>query len=570
MNPLPCLVAPPVRRPAARSLAGALGALLLLGAGALLAPGAWAAAPPGQSWVRAAHAVPGLAGMTFTVTGGPDQVDRTLAEDAPYGTVGDYDALPPGRYTAAVRPPGQPTVTPVLTTTFTVGPSSATTLAAIGTTSAPRLATLTDDLTPPPAGQARVRVLPGASGAPTVDVRAQNGPVIADGAVFGQASAYADVPAGPWTLDLSGGGKSSTATVELAAGGVYTVAITDDDDGGLRALPVTDALGTAQAGAAPGGAAPPADGAGAAGAAGRCRRRGPGRGRSRRRGPGRRGADRRRRHRARRHRRVRVAVDPGGRGADRRRRPRAAAGSAAARPPVRPTPRAGHGDRGAPARPGLLAARAAAASVLLGAALAGCSGAAGAPTSSAGVGAPERPAAASGPAPSAAPVPVPADPADPTAGLTPEQVAAARPAHLLIPRIGVDTPLVDLGVDADGALEVPSVDARAGWFTRSALPGARGPEVIAGHVDGTEGPAVFYRLRELAPGDEITVVRGDGAPVTYRVDGVEQHPKNAFPTAAVYGPAPGAVLRVITCGGSFDRASGHYRDNTVVFATLAG
>ena len=220
-----------------------------------MAPSAWAAAPPGQSWVRAAHAVPGLAGMTFTVTGGPDQVSRTLAEDAPYGTVGDYSALPPGRYTAAVRPPGQPTATPVLTTTFSVGPSSATTLAAIGTTAAPRLATLTDDLTPPPAGQARVRVLPGASGAPTVDVKAQDGPVIADGAVFGQASAYADVPAGPWTLDLSGGGKSSTATVELKAGGVYTVAITDADDGGLRALPVTDALGTAQAGGAAGGAA---------------------------------------------------------------------------------------------------------------------------------------------------------------------------------------------------------------------------------------------------------------------------------------------------------------------------
>lgn len=234
----------------------AVGALLIAVVGVLLAPGAWAAAPPGQSWVRAAHAVPGLAGMTFTVTGGPDQVSRTLAEDAPYGTVGDYAPLAPGRYTAAVRPPGQPEATPVLTTTFSVGPSSATTLAAIGTTAAPRLATLTDDLTPPPAGQARVRVLPGASGAPTVDVKARNGPVIADGAAFGQASTYADVPAGPWTLDLSGGGQTSTATVDLKAGGVYTVAVTDADGGGLQVLPVTDAMGTAQAGSAPGAAAP--------------------------------------------------------------------------------------------------------------------------------------------------------------------------------------------------------------------------------------------------------------------------------------------------------------------------
>lgn len=231
-----------------------VGALLMVVLGVLLAPGAWAAAPPGQSWVRAAHAVPGLAGMTFTVTGGPDGTARTLAEDAPYGTVGDYAPLTPGRYTAQVRPPGQPGSKPVLSTTFSVGPSSATTLAAIGTTAAPRLATLTDDLTPPPAGQARVRVLPGASSAPTVDVSAQGGPVIADGASLGQASAYADVPAGPWTLDLKSGGKTSTAKVELKAGGVYTVVITDAPGGGLQVLPVTDALGTAQAGAAPGGA----------------------------------------------------------------------------------------------------------------------------------------------------------------------------------------------------------------------------------------------------------------------------------------------------------------------------
>lgn len=232
-----------------------VGALLMAVVGVLLAPGAWAAPPPGQSWVRAAHAVPGLTGMTFTVTGGPDEITKALVEDAPYGTVGDYAPLAPGRYTAAVRPSGQPGSKPVLTTTFSVGPSSATTLAAIGTTAAPRLATLTDDLTPPPAGQARVRVLPAASSAPTVDVSAQGGPVVVDGATFGQASPYADVPAGPWTLDLSGGGKTSTAKVDLKAGGVYTVAVTDADGGGLQVLPVTDALGTAQAGAAPGGAA---------------------------------------------------------------------------------------------------------------------------------------------------------------------------------------------------------------------------------------------------------------------------------------------------------------------------
>ena len=236
--------------------------------------------------------------------------------------------------------------------------------------------------------------------------------------------------------------------------------------------------------------------------------------------------------------------------------------------------RTGSGPR--PARAGLLAA------AVLAAVLAGCSGPVGARTPApspakstasppaATADAPgSAPEAGDAAPPSAAPVPAPTDAADPTAGLSPQQVAAARPVRLLIPRIGVDTPLVDLGVDADGALEVPTDFARAGWFTRSALPGARGPEVIAGHVDDADGPAVFYRLRDLGPGDTITVERGDGTPVVYRVDGVEQHPKDAFPTAAVYGPAPGPVLRLITCGGSFDRASGHYRDNTVVYATLS-
>lgn len=199
-------------------------------------------------------------------------------------------------------------------------------------------------------------------------------------------------------------------------------------------------------------------------------------------------------------------------------------------------------------------------------ALGGCSAPDGGGASTPG----STPAASSpGTAAPSVPVPVPAEAADPTAGLSAEEAAAARPVRLQIPRIGVDTDLVDLGVDPDGALEVPADFARAGWFTRSALPGARGPEVIAGHVDDQDGPAVFYRLRDLVAGDEITVVRGDGAEVVYRVDGVEQHAKDAFPTAAVYGPSPGAVLRLITCGGSFDRASGHYRDNTVAYASLA-
>jgi len=77
---------------------------------------------------------------------------------------------------------------------------------------------------------------------------------------------------------------------------------------------------------------------------------------------------------------------------------------------------------------------------------------------------------------------------------------------------------------------------------------------------------VFARLRDLKPGDEVTVTRADRSAVIFVIDRLESHPKNAFPTKAVYDPTPGATLRLITCGGSFDRAAGHYRDNVIAFA----
>ncbi len=243
---------------AARPSLVALVALALALAGVLTAPGAWAAAAPGQAWVRAAHAVPGLEGMAFTVTGGPDDDTVTLVDDAEYGSVSDYEALAPGDYTASVAPAGEAEQSAVLVTSFTVGQSSATTLAAIGTTDQPRLATLSDDLTPPAAGTANVRVLPAAAAAPTVTVEAQDGPTITDVAVFGQATAYAPVPAGRWALDLSGGRKDSKAVVDVEAGNVYTLVVVDGEDGALEVLPVTDAAGTSQPGAGQGGAGGPA------------------------------------------------------------------------------------------------------------------------------------------------------------------------------------------------------------------------------------------------------------------------------------------------------------------------
>ena len=144
----------------------------------------------------------------------------------------------------------------------------------------------------------------------------------------------------------------------------------------------------------------------------------------------------------------------------------------------------------------------------------------------------------------------------------------AVPVGLAIPAIGVDErSLLELGRNPDGSLQVPTDFTRAGWFTGGSVPGEPGPSVIAGHVDSWRGPAVFFRLRDLRAGDPVTVRMSDGTTVRFRVDGVARYPKTAFPTEAVYGPVPGAALRLITCGGAFDRGARSYLDNIVVYAS---
>jgi hypothetical protein len=145
----------------------------------------------------------------------------------------------------------------------------------------------------------------------------------------------------------------------------------------------------------------------------------------------------------------------------------------------------------------------------------------------------------------------------------------ARPVRIEIPSIGIDAPVIPLGLNPDRTLEVPSDFGDAGWWSGGARPGAPGPAIIAGHVDSKTGPAVFYRIRDLAPGAAITVVRRDGTRAGFRVVGSEQYPKTQFPTERVYGTTSRPTLRLITCSGVFDRDSGHYLDNTVVYAVSA-
>ncbi len=142
------------------------------------------------------------------------------------------------------------------------------------------------------------------------------------------------------------------------------------------------------------------------------------------------------------------------------------------------------------------------------------------------------------------------------------------PTALVIPDIGVRTRLIHLGITASGALQVPASTAVAGWFIGSSRPGATGPAVIAGHIDSVSGPGVFFRLRELRPGDLIYVQRGHARMAVFKVTAVSTYLKAKFPTNAVYGAVPDAELRLITCGGTFDPATGHYLSNVVVFAVL--
>jgi hypothetical protein len=145
---------------------------------------------------------------------------------------------------------------------------------------------------------------------------------------------------------------------------------------------------------------------------------------------------------------------------------------------------------------------------------------------------------------------------------------AQLPTRLRIPAIGVDTALEELDLGPDGALTAPTDFAQAGWYVRGPVPGDPGPAVLAGHVDSTHGPAVFYHLRELKPGAQVLVDRG-GQWFTFTVVDVQRYPKGKFPTARVYGPTPGAELRLVTCGGVFDRRAHSYEDNVVAYA-IAG
>lgn len=205
---------------------------------------ATSAAPPGKAWVRVAHFVPGMgaASIALTPVDGATQPAMT-ANGASYGEVTAYDKLTPGTYTATVRKDGAGSGDPMLSRSVKLTGGEARTIAVLGTSDQPRLVLLKDDLTPPKAGTARVRLLSASDAARAISVKAVDGPTLAEDTVLGETTPYTTVPDGAWDLRLSStGAGNSDSTVRLASGSVYTV-VALDAGAGVKLDVVTDAAG---------------------------------------------------------------------------------------------------------------------------------------------------------------------------------------------------------------------------------------------------------------------------------------------------------------------------------------
>lgn len=152
----------------------------------------------------------------------------------------------------------------------------------------------------------------------------------------------------------------------------------------------------------------------------------------------------------------------------------------------------------------------------------------------------------------------------------PARTSAARPVRLAVPAIKVTAPVTPVGQARDGSIDVPPLTRhnQTGWYDRGAVPGEAGRAIIVGHVDTKSGPAVFYRLHDLKPGDRIEVTRSDRRVVTFAVQTVEYFDKANLPADRVYGDAGPAELRLITCGGEWVGGRTGYQDNVIVFAAL--
>lgn len=146
---------------------------------------------------------------------------------------------------------------------------------------------------------------------------------------------------------------------------------------------------------------------------------------------------------------------------------------------------------------------------------------------------------------------------------------SSAPVALRIPKLSLETSFVPpLGLLENGEVAVPDSDTKVGWYKYSPTPGALGPAVILGHVDSYAGPAVFFSLGQLEPGDDVYVDREDGTTAHFKIESLERPSQSAFPTERVYGNIDHAGLRLITCSGVYVRGTARYTHNLIVYARL--
>lgn len=168
----------------------------------------------------------------------------------------------------------------------------------------------------------------------------------------------------------------------------------------------------------------------------------------------------------------------------------------------------------------------------------------------------------------AEPAPVPELPAPAEAAVPVTATKGAPPVQVVVPDLQIDESLLGLQVTPEGRMQVPESAEDIGWWTDGPAPGDPGAALLVGHVDSTEGPGVFYHLSGLQKGAEVAVRRADGVTVRFAVTGTQVFAKDDFPDDLVYRTEGKPSLHLVTCGGTFDRETGHYRDNVVVFADL--
>lgn len=225
------------------TIAGTVAGAVVAATIGVTAPANAAAQPDG--WLRVGHLSPDTKGVDVQLSNLSGGAKVFELDDVQYGQVSSYKELPAGTYVLSMRAENAPDSTPVISTDVTVKAGSPTTVVAYGRNKHLKTTAFTDDLTQPASGQARLRLVQAATNAKAVDVRTSTGTTVAQDAEFGTATQYATVTAGKWTLDVSGGGQTGTASVDLGSGTVSTLFVLDNSAGKLTVVPVVDAAASA-------------------------------------------------------------------------------------------------------------------------------------------------------------------------------------------------------------------------------------------------------------------------------------------------------------------------------------